>query len=116
MNIEVILRERLWENAATVGEYFLKRFRGDVRGQGLVLGLEIVTNKRSKQPDRETTAAVVRECYRRGLLLIAPIGNAGNVIRIAPPLVITSEEAKVGLDIIEDAMVSLSKARQGSVA
>ena len=45
-------------------------------------------------------------CYRRGLLLIAPIGLYGNVLRIAPPLVITEEEAAAGCDILESVLAA----------
>lgn len=111
-NIEIILRDRLWENAAAMGEVLLDGFRsiaeahpwiGDVRGQGLVLGLEIVRDPESRRPDAQRTAALVRNCYERGLLLIAPIGMYDNVIRIAPPLVLTRGEAMQGLDLFADA-------------
>ncbi len=74
---------------------------GDVRGQGLVLGLEMVTDKKSKTPEPELARRVVYEAYQRGLTMIAPIGMFGNVIRVAPPLVITREEVEESLDIFE---------------
>jgi 4-aminobutyrate aminotransferase-like enzyme len=110
VNIEIILRDRLWENAATLGTLLLERFRalqrghawiGEVRGQGLVLGIEIV-HPETQEPDAERTAAFVQAAYERGLLLIAPIGMHGNVIRIAPPLVITKEQAETAMDIVAD--------------
>lgn len=110
-NIEVILEEGLVENAARVGEYMKERCKaleqryevlGDARCLGLVLGLEIVQSKHTKQPAPELAKKIVDRCYRKGLLMIAPIGLYGNVLRIAPPLVITEEEAGIGCDILEE--------------
>ncbi len=112
-NIDVILEERLSENAARVGQAMMARLRelqqrheclGDVRGLGLVFGLEMVKSKETRQPDAEVTRRVVEAAYRRGLLLIAPIGFYGNVLRVAPPLVITEEEALAGVDILDQAI------------
>lgn len=108
VNIEIIMRERLWENAARVGAYLLDGFQqlqrahpwiGDVRGQGLVLGVELVTPG-TKEPDAARAAQVVRVAAEHGLLLIAPIGMHGNVLRIAPPLVITQEQAELAMDLM----------------
>lgn len=113
-NIDVILEERLSENAATVGEAMLTRLRaleerfecvGDVRGLGLVFGIEIVRSKAGREPDAELTRRIVDAASRRGLLLIAPIGFYGNVLRLAPPLVITEPEALVGVDLLAGALV-----------
>ncbi len=111
VNIEIILRDRLWENAARVGSYLLDSFKelqrshswiGDVRGQGLVLGIELV-RPGTKEPDAALTEAFVQAAFQRGLLLIAPIGMHGNVIRVAPPLVITQREAETAMKIVADA-------------
>jgi len=115
-NIEAIQEEKLSENAAAMGKIMGKRFQkmtdsleplGDSRGQGLVWGLEIVKDKQSKEPDPETAKAVVQAACHRGLLMIAPIGTYGNVLRIAPPLVIDEEQVKQGLDLLEDAFRSV---------
>jgi 4-aminobutyrate aminotransferase-like enzyme len=74
---------------------------GDSRQMGLVGGLEVVTDKVSKTPHPKAAERIVMGCYEKGLLLIEPIGLGGNVIRIAPPLVITEEQAGVGVDIID---------------
>lgn len=111
--IDIIERERLHERAAELGVQMAERFAkmqkiirqiGDVRGQGLVFGIEMVEDRKTKAPARELTKRVVYEAYLRGLCLIAPIGMYGNVIRIAPPLVITAEQMHEGLDILEAAM------------
>lgn len=111
--IDIIQKEKLVENSARLGEVMMQAFRemqdryeqlGDVRGQGLVLGLELVKDKASKEPDRELSRRVVEECWKRGLVLIAPIGMYGNVLRVAPPLVITEAEVQESLGIFEAAL------------
>jgi 4-aminobutyrate aminotransferase len=116
-NIEVILDEGLVENSAKVGAEVLARCKameqkyeilGEARGQGLVLGLEIVKSKAGKVPAADVAKKIADRCARKGLMMIAPIGLYGNVLRIAPPLVITSEEAKLGCDILESVIAELS--------
>jgi len=116
-NIDVILEEGLVENAAAVGAYMQRRFEqmeqkfetlGDARGQGMVWGLEIVADKTSKEPAADLAKEIADGCYQRGLLMIAPIGFYGNVLRVAPPLVMTQEEAATGCDILEEVMAELA--------
>jgi 4-aminobutyrate aminotransferase-like enzyme len=71
------------------------------------MGLEIVRSKAGREPDPDTCRDIVRRCADAGLLLIAPIGTYANVIRIAPPLIITREQADVGLKIIEQVLAAL---------
>lgn len=115
-NIEVIIGERLSENAAALSGLFNRRLQqlverwdcaGESRGLGLAWGLEIVRDKTSCEPAPDATRAIIEAAYRRGLLLIAPIGFYGNVVRISPPLVITEEEAAVGLDLLEAAIAEV---------
>jgi len=115
--IDIIEKENLVSNSAKIGEYMLNRFKeiekkcsilGDVRGQGLVLGLEIVSDKKTKKPSADLTKKIIDECYHRGLVLIAPIGFYANVIRIAPPLMISRELVDKGMDIMEDALMNVS--------
>ncbi len=114
--IRILIEERLTENAAKVGAHVERRLRGmmdrhpilgDSRQMGLVGGLEIVTDKASRTPNPKAAERIVAGCYRKGLLLIEPIGLGGNVIRIAPPLVITEEQAGVGIDIIDGVMAQV---------
>ncbi|HEY3397050.1 MAG TPA: aspartate aminotransferase family protein [Armatimonadota bacterium] len=111
--IDIIVRENLVANSARQGEVMMKAFQemqasceqlGDVRGQGLVLGLEIVTDRASKTPDKVLARRIVEECWHRGLVLIAPIGMYGNVLRVAPPLVVTDAEVQESLDIFAAAL------------
>jgi len=119
-NIDVILSEGLVENAARVGAVMARRldqlaarspYVGEVRGLGLVFGVELVLDKATREPAAELAWQVVQRCATRGLVLIAPIGFYGNVLRIAPPLVITEEEALLGLDILEEALHELAAAQ-----
>ena len=112
-SIEVVEREGLVENSAHMGQLMMQAFTGmqqeyeqlgDVRGMGLVLGLEIVEDENSKEPAAELAAEIVHQCYLRGLACIHPIGMFGNVIRVAPPLVITEEQVGESLDIFETAL------------
>src|SRR5262249_42032299 len=103
-NIEIIEREGLVENAALQGAYLksaLEAMRGkseivgDVRGIGLMLGIEIVTDKASKPPSGAHATAISQYCREHGLLLgHRPTGAvSGNIIRILPPLILRREEA-----------------------
>ncbi|MFC1525872.1 aspartate aminotransferase family protein [Candidatus Latescibacterota bacterium] len=113
--LEVMEQEKLADNALKVGEYMKGRFEelkarhealGDVRGRGLVMGLELVTDKESRTPSAKTTLAVMLGAARKGLLL-GRVGLHGNVVRIAPPLVISEREADTGIDIIDQVLTDL---------
>lgn len=108
-NLEIILKEKLWENAGQVGEYLLgklkifeeKSYVGQVRGAGLLLGIEIVHDKKSKTPDYARAVAIQDECAKRGLL----VETAGHTLFITPPLVLTKELADDGVRILEKVLV-----------
>ena len=113
--IEAIIDEALVENSALVGAVMLERLRhmqdrhrsiGDVRGRGLLIGVELVADRASKEPlDRAMTLALFQECLKRGLIAMAYSHN----IRINPPLVITEAEALQGLDILEEALSAVEQ-------
>ena len=116
-SIQIIEEEKLADRSARLGKMMLGRLNemkakyemvGDVRGMGLAVGVEIVTDKASRKPDAEMTRRITQEAFNRGLIMIAPIGFYGNVIRIAPPLVIEEEHMMKGLDIMEEAIRKLS--------
>ena len=78
---------------------------GDVRGRGLLLGLEIVTDRKAKAPGFELGAAVMEEAMRRGLSMnIVKLPGMGGVFRIAPPLTVSDAEIDRGLEIMSDAI------------
>lgn len=105
-NLEVIQEENLVENARIVGEHILAILReegldlpivGDVRGKGLMIGVELVKDKKTKAYATKERDAVIGKAFRRGVLLL-PAGSS--TIRLAPPLVITEEEAETGVNIL----------------
>jgi 4-aminobutyrate aminotransferase-like enzyme len=112
-NLEIIEEEGLIENAAKVGDVLqaeldtIKEDFPDVVGArlgiGLVAGLQTV-KKGTKEPDGDLAWDVVNLCYRKGLLMFAPVGAGGGCIKIAPPLCITEKAVKEGCDVIRQAM------------
>ena len=78
-NINIILEEKLEVNASKVGKYMIKRLKelqegheiiGDVRGRGLLIGVELIKDRRIKKPATQKTREIVREAYRNGLLML----------------------------------------------
>ncbi len=108
-NINVILREKLSEQAEEKGAYIMKRLNemkdelpiiGDVRGKGLMIGIELVKDKVKKIPAVDETRKIRDLCREKGLL-IGSGGVKGCVVRIQPPLVITKEQIDSALNILE---------------
>jgi 4-aminobutyrate aminotransferase len=113
--IDVIKEEKLLENANKQGTYILKRLEelkekseivGDVRGKGLMIGMEIVENKESKKPAAKTASEIMTRSWRRG---VAVITCGVSTVRIAPPLNITKELVDSAMDIIEDIVKEVEK-------
>lgn len=109
--IEVMLEEKLHENAYKVGEFIMKKLRdsplpviGEVRGKGLFIGVELVKN--GKEPNAELTKKVSEEMFKRGYI-IGTGGMFGNVVRIEPPLTVTMEQADMMTDDLLDSLKSL---------
>ncbi|HFC49182.1 MAG TPA: aminotransferase class III-fold pyridoxal phosphate-dependent enzyme, partial [Thermofilum sp.] len=74
---------------------------GDVRGKGLMIGVELVKNRKTKEPASDLLSRVLLKAFKRGLLLI---GGGRSVIRIAPPLSISEEALDRGLEILEEVL------------
>jgi 2,2-dialkylglycine decarboxylase (pyruvate) len=116
--IEVVVRERLAARAAEAGARLMaglgelrERYDcvGDVRGRGLLVGLEVVTDKESKKPSPEIGAAITRRCLELGLSMnITALPGMGGVFRIAPPLTITDHELDLGLSILDQAIADVA--------
>ncbi|MEQ5777324.1 aspartate aminotransferase family protein [Thalassospira sp. NFXS8] len=112
--MDVIARENLIERATSAGQHLRtglealqQRFDciGDVRGRGLLLGLEIVTDRQSRTPDLAMGDRIGEEALARGLSMnIVKVPAMGAVFRIAPPLTISDDEIDRGLDIMAEAI------------
>jgi len=105
-----ILKDGLIRNAEVVGEYFLGRLRGlmdkhaiigDVRGKGLMIGVELVRDRETKERAVEERNRVVLEMFQRGVLIL---GAGRNAIRFAPPMVLTRDQADSVVSIFDDAL------------
>jgi 4-aminobutyrate aminotransferase len=83
-------------------------FIGDVRGVGLSIGVDLVTDRNAKERHRAAAAKICHRAWEKGLLLSF---FSGSVLRIQPPLVITREEMDKSLDIIEESMDDFAKGR-----
>jgi len=111
--VETILEEGLVENSKQVGARMLDRLRcmqerfhfiGDVRGRGLLIGLDLVANRETREPlPARLTELLYKRCVERGLLVMA----YGPRVRINPPLILSEEEADEGLDILEAAFAEI---------
>lgn len=113
--IEIFEREKLEQNALRIGTLMKHRLEqikercpyvGDVRGRGLVMGVELVKDKQTKEPAPELTRQLIDAAAQNGLL-IGSVGIFGNVIRVAPPLVISEDEAVESLDLFERSLAML---------
>jgi 4-aminobutyrate aminotransferase len=113
--VDIMNREKLSENAARIGVVMKSRLLeiadrspwvGDVRGLGLVMGVELVKDKATKEPAPDLTKKLIDKAAQNGLL-IGSVGIFGNVVRVAPPLVITEAEAHESLDIFERSLAQL---------
>ena len=113
--LEIMEKENLAENAVRMGAVIMERLKqtqqkskhlGEVRGRGLVMGLELVKDKKTKEPAPELIHPIIDRCAAAGLL-VGSVGIFGNVIRVAPPLVITEAEVHESCDIMEKVLLSL---------
>jgi 4-aminobutyrate aminotransferase/(S)-3-amino-2-methylpropionate transaminase len=111
-NIDVMQRDKLPEQAAEKGAYIMKRLSemkekypiiGDVRGKGLMIGIELVKDRAKKTPARDETRKI-RDIAREKGLLIGSGGVKGCVLRLQPPLVINEEQIDNALTILESAI------------
>lgn len=115
-NIDVMSDERLPQNATVRGDELMNsliEFKekyslvGDVRGKGLMIGIELIKDK-NKTPAVEETRQIRKLCREAGVL-IGEGGVFGNVLRLQPPLVLTAEESQRVLDVLEKSLVTLSE-------
>jgi 4-aminobutyrate aminotransferase len=111
-----LLKERLMANAATVGAHLMSGLKalaekhpliGDVRGRGLMIGVELVRDRQTKERATTERDRVIDAAFRRGLLLL---GAGKNAIRFSPPLVLTREEADIAIRIFDEALAEVETA------
>ena len=112
--MDIIRREGL-QNATTVGNAMLTRLRpwvakhhtvGDVRGRGLMIGIEIVKDQKSRTPVGPIRDRIVDLAFERGLLIL---GCGETSIRLCPPLIVNQHEADIALDILEECITLAAK-------
>jgi len=105
-----LLENGLVENAKEMGEYFMPKlkelmtkyqFIGDVRGKGLMIGIEIVKDKKTKEKDKKRRDRIIMECFRHGLLIL---GCGDNVVRFMPPLIVEKKHIDKAVEIFEDVL------------
>jgi len=113
--LEQFEKKGLLQRAQQIGKKVFDRFQdfqkefpviGDVRGLGAMVGMELVVDRKTKEPATALTKQLVARCREKGLLLISA-GTHSNIIRTLMPLVITDEELEKGLSIIEEALGEL---------
>jgi 4-aminobutyrate aminotransferase len=114
-----LLKDRLIANAAEVGGHMMAGLAalaskhaliGDVRGRGLMIGVELVRDRQTKERAGRERDAFVTAAFNRGLLLL---GAGANSIRFSPPLVLTREQADTAIGIVDDALTEVEQRPQG---
>jgi 4-aminobutyrate aminotransferase len=110
-----LLKEQLMANAATVGAHLMAGLKalidkhpliGDVRGRGLMIGVELVRDRKTKERATTERDDVIEAAFRRGLLLL---GAGKNAVRFSPPLVLTKAQADTAIGIFSDALAQVEK-------
>jgi 4-aminobutyrate aminotransferase len=112
--MDVLEREAI-RNAAEVGDHMMRRMKpwvekhplvGDVRGRGLMIGVEITRDKRAKAPATELRDKVVDLAFQRGVLLL---GAGESAVRLSPPLIVSKEQAEIAMNVLEESLVAAGK-------
>jgi adenosylmethionine-8-amino-7-oxononanoate aminotransferase len=119
VNLEILLKERLWENAESVGDYLMRRLRaihhpwiGEVRGKGLLIGLELVSDEnRTPVVDRHmaTLTAAIREA---GVIVgrnVETVPGFSNVLILSPPLILSKAEADRIVNAVETGLLAAAR-------
>ena len=113
--LDVIEKENLLENSAKVGKHILTRMAdwpsrhklvGDVRGRGLMIGVDIVKDQSTKEYAALERDRIVEMAFEKGVLFL---GCGPSTIRVCPPLVVTNEEADVAVDVLEECITAVGK-------
>jgi 4-aminobutyrate aminotransferase len=116
--MDVIGDERLCENSERMGIYMKNRLNelmdehsciGDVRGLGLLIGVEIVKDRAKKIPDPKAADAICADAFRRGVYTLNMGSYGGRAIRVAPPLIITEKQIDTSIEILGEAIGKIEK-------
>lgn len=116
-NLNYIERHHLRENASQVGAYFFDRLYelqeqhpliGEVRGKGLLIGIELVTDRTTKQPATQEVARIMDLTRRKGLI-VGKGGLFGNVIRLSPPLIITKDDVDFAIGVFDEVFSAVER-------
>jgi 4-aminobutyrate aminotransferase-like enzyme len=112
-NLKVLKRDKLVENAARMGEILIPELKkiqqkypsvlGCLQGKGLVAGIQVV-KAGTKEPDPDTALEINVKSFQKGLLMFAPVGIAGECLKMAPPLTITEEPLRESIAVFEEAV------------
>lgn len=109
-----MIREGLADQAARLGELLQTQLQklatrhaliGDIRGRGLMIGVELVADRTTKEPARQACYDTIDACFRRGLLLL-PCGQS--TLRFCPPLVITADHVATAIEILDEALAEVA--------
>lgn len=110
-----LLEEKYIANAEKMGQYILNRLQdwpakhklvGNVRGQGLMIGIELVKDPSTREPNHEMCQQVIRQAFEKGLLVL---GCGVSTVRLMPPLVVEQHQADFALDVLERVIEEASK-------
>jgi 4-aminobutyrate aminotransferase-like enzyme len=121
--MDVIRDEHLCENSVRMGAYMRKRLTelmdehlciGDVRGMGLLIGIEIVKDRERKTPDPAAANAICAEVFKRGVYTLNMGSYGGRAIRVAPPLIVTEKQLDNVVEILDESMSRVEERRTGS--
>ena len=117
-NLEILLRERLWENAASVGDYLMRRLRtirhpwiGEVRGKGLLIGLELVRDQKKTPIADHEMAALSAAIKENGVIVgrnVETVPGFCNVMILSPPLILSKDEADRIVEAIETGLKAVA--------
>jgi 4-aminobutyrate aminotransferase-like enzyme len=119
--IEVIEEEHLLERSRQMGEFFTnalkelqKRYEliGDIRGPGLMLGVELVKDRQTKEPARHEAERFVAEGLKRGVIFgESRYLGLGNIVKIKPPLVISQSQGEQVIEVFQDILELISSGK-----
>ncbi len=116
--LNIIIKEKLWRKAEKLGEYWIKALKdladrhkliGDVRGKGVMIGVELVKDHKSKKPAREEALKLRFEARKKGLIVASGFGWLGNVIELQPPLVMSLDQIDRAVSILDESLSNIEK-------